>query len=293
MRNYLIRNRSLTCAAALLIPFCGASFAQCSLATVTGSWAWQSHGVALMTIPGSATPVPVPYASLGTMQIDAKGRATSRGILSAGGQIQEFEFPGSVQVNADCTATDTYAIGPVEGADRMVILDNGNAMQVMPTKHPLGPVAGRAYFWRLAWGAPYCTTEMVRGLYAGTAEGTLMVPVSGQPQAAPAPYSAIGTMFFERDGNGPASLTAALGDNALNMEFPKTSIEVASDCTATVQWSGVARQIPGQTLSGKTRYIVLNHGSELIGLAVTNALGLPVTIDHYKRVSMAPAGAAR
>ena len=239
----------------------------------------------MMTVPGSSTPLPVPFASLGIMQVDDQGRYTAHGTISAGGQVQDVDFPGSIQVNPDCTATDTYMLGPVEGADRLVILENGDEMQVMPTMHPLGPVVGRAYFWRVARREPHCTSAMVRGVYGGTAEGTIMAPVSGQPQLVPAPFSAIGTITFLRDGSGTSVATASLGGSLFDMEFPTMSMQVNSDCTATLEYAAVSNRSLARRYR-TIKYIVLNEGDDLIGLETRDSAGLPIVIDSHKRISI-------
>lgn len=284
--------RILAGAALLLLLLCSSTFAQwrCSLITVRGSWGWQSHGTAMVTVPGSPTPVPVPYASLGIMEVDQLGHYTAHATISAGGQVQEVHFPGLIEVNADCTATDTYALGPTEGVDRLVILENGNAIEGMPMKHPLGPVAGTFHFQRIQGSRkPSCTTDMVRGLYAGPREGTQMLPVPGQPELMPVPFSAIHTATFQIGGTGRASSTASLGGAIVDFEFPSLSIAVNPDCTATMRYTGISKQFPGQTFTGAIKYIVLNHGDELIGMDTEANTGLPaVVLDKLKRVSMVP-----
>jgi hypothetical protein len=229
------------------------------------------------------------------MDVDRLGRYTAHATLSVGGQVQDIDFPGQIQVNADCTATDTYTLGPVEGTDRLVILDNGNEMQAMPTKHPLGPVTGRAYFRRIARGnrEPRCTTAMVRGVYGGTGEGTMMIPVAGQPQPVPTPFSGIFSMAFHGRGTGSGTVTTSLGGNVFDLEFPVMSMEVNPDCTATLEWTAVSTQMPGQTFTGTVKYIVLDHGDELMGLEIKDSIGLPIEVENHKRISMAPAAPFR
>ena len=288
MRHRVIDYRSFVCAAALLLPLCSSSFAECSLATVHGAWGFQGHGTAMMNVPGSSTPVPVPFASLGTMNISYQGSYTGHGTISVGGQVQDVDLSGSIQVNPDCTATDTYTVGSLPGADRLIILDSGNEMRMLPTKHPLGPVAEMAYLRRIAWGEPQCTRDMVRGAYAETAEGTLMMPVPGQSQPVPAPSSVITVDTFQYGGTGTAVSTASFGGAILDFQFPKMSMEVNPDCTATLKWSGVSKQLPGQKVVGTVKYIVLNFGNELIGLETENSGGLPIMLTNAKRISMMP-----
>lgn len=287
MRHY----RTFARAAALLLALCSPSFAQwrCSSYTVRGTWAYQGHGTVLMNIPGISSPVPVPFTGLGIGKIDHTGRYTVHATMSAGGQLQDVDFSGSIQVNPDCTATATYTSGSVQGADRLVILDGGNMMQSMPTKFPLGPFAGMFYLRRVAWGEAQCGGYMVRGVYAGPREGTQMVPVPGQSQPAPVPFSAIHTATFQNGGTGTGASTASLGGAIVDFEFPGVSIEVNPDCTATMKYTGVSKQFPGQTFTGTVKYIVLNYGTELIGMDTEANTGLPaVVLDNLKRISMAP-----
>ncbi len=281
--------RTLTGAAALLLPLCSYAFPECSLNTVRGTWAYQGRGTVMMNLPGSSTPVPVPFTGLGIGKIDYQGRYTFHATTSAGGQVQDVDVAGSIQVNPDCTATNTYTSGSVQGADRLIILDGGNEMRSMPTKFPLGPFAGMFYFRRVAWGEAQCGGYMVRGVYAGPREGTQMMPVSGQSQPVPVPFSAIHTATFQYRGTGTAASTASLGGTIADFEFPATSIAVNPDCTATMKYTGTSAQFPGQTFTGTVKYIVLNYGNELIGMDTEANTGLPaVVLDNLKRISMTP-----
>ena len=237
-------------------------------------------------VAGSPTPVPLPFASLGIMKVSSQGSYTAYGTISIGGQVQDTSLTGSIQVNPDCTGTDTYNIGPFQGSDRLVVLDNGNEMHMMPTVHPLGPVAGRAYFRRIAWGEPNCTTDMVRGVYGGSGAGIMMIPLPGQPQPAPMPFSALFAMTFERVGTGTGTAAASVGGTVFSSKFPNTTLVVNPDCTATLEWTGVSSLSPGETHTGAVKYIVLDHGNELMGLSVKDSAALPIEIENLKRISM-------
>jgi hypothetical protein len=244
----------------------------------------------MMNISGSSSPVPVPITGLGIAKIDYQGRYKVRATMSTGGQLQDVDFSGSIQVKPDCTATATYTSGSAQGADRLIILDGGNEMQSMPTTFPLGPFAGMIHFRRVAWGEEaQCTGNMVRGSYVGPREGTQMVAVPGQAQAVPVPFSAIHTAAFQNNGTGTATSTASLGGAIVDFEFSSISIAVNPDCTAIMKYSGVSKQFPGMTLTGSVKYIVVNYGNELIGMDTEANTGLPgVVLDNLKRISMVP-----
>lgn len=278
----------LPSAAALLLSLCNFSFAQCSQATVRGTWAHQSHATIMVTAPGNTSPVPVPFAGLGVMKIDYQGRYTDHATFSAGGQVQEGDFAGVIRVNPDCTGTDTYTFGGEQFTGRVVILDNGNEMRYMPTKFPGGPTAGMVYFRRLWPGGPTeCTSDMVRGVYAGSREGIYMVPVPGGSQPAPTPFSAVHNATIQ-NGGGTGASTASLGGTIVEFGPWKFSVQVNPDCTAILSYTGGSKQFPGQTFTGAVKYIVLDHGNELLGLHTEDNAALPVVIENMKRISMMP-----
>jgi hypothetical protein len=288
MRPLALCSRNVVVAVVVGFALCGPAHAQCSQGSVRGTWAFQGQGTALMTVPASPVPVPVPFVSLGTMKIDGQGRYTGRGTISIGGQVQDIGFSGSIQVNADCTATETGNVGPLQTAGRLVVLDNGNEMRELPTTHPLGPVTELAYFRRMSWGEPRCRPEMVRGVYGGSATGTFMVPIPGLADPIPSPFAGIFTMAFDGDGTGSGSASASLGGAVVDVDFPDLSMKVSRDCTATLEYAGSVKQAPGQVFSGTIRYIVLENGNELLGMEVVSSLGAPIELESHRRISQRP-----
>lgn len=287
-------HRTFACAAALLTAFGSRSFAQpCSQATVRGTWGFQGRGTAMVTLPNVSTPLPAPFVALGILKIDSQGRYTAHGTAVSGAQIQDADWSGSIQVNPDCTATDTYTYGPVQSADRFVILDNGNEMRAVPTKFFAGPTAAVYSFRRISSGEPHCTGDMVRGVYGGSGEGTYMIPVAGQ--LAPTPFSAVVSMTFQPLGFHPigsatVATTASFAGIITDMRSSSVSMVVNPDCSAALEWTA---QLGGQTATGAARYIVLDNGNELIGVAIEDSRGLPVEIENHKRISMSPAALGR
>jgi hypothetical protein len=280
------RHHTLALVAASLLPLCGTTYAQCSTAMVRGSWGYQIRGTAMMTLPGSSDPAPVPLAGVGIAKIDWQGRYTIHATISAGGYIQEVDFSGSVQVNPDCTATDAYTSGTAQGVDRLVILDNGNEMRSMPTKFPLGPVAATAVFRRISWAEAQCTSNMVRGVYGGSREGTVLMPMPGQTQLVPAPFSAVHTATLGAGGIGTAASVASMGGTVIEFQMPKISVQVNPDCTANMSYTATSNMFPGMTFTGAIKYVVLNYGSELIGVETEGNSGLSIVLESLKRISM-------
>ena len=289
MRQRVIDWRSVVVAATLVLSLGGSARAQCTSHTVRGAWAFQGQGTALMAVPGSPAPMPVPFVSLGTMRIDGQGRYTGSGTISIGGQVQDAAFSGSFEVNPDCTAVETGTVGPLQSAGRLVILDNGNEMRELPTTHPLGPVTELAHFRRISWGEPRCRPDTVRGVYGGSGAGMFMVPVPGQPAPVPTPFAGIFTMVFDGNGTGTGTATASMAGGIADVEFAEMSMTVNRDCTATLDYRGTVEQAPGQVFSGTIKYVVLDHGNELLGMEVVSSVGLPIELEHHRRIAPTPA----
>ena len=115
-----------------------------------------------------------------------------------------------------------------------------------------------------------------------------MMMVPGQPQPAPTPFSGIVTASIQYDGTVSASSTASLGGTIVEFQFPKGSIQVNPDCTATFNYTGVTPQFPGQAFPGTLKYIVLDNGNELLGLDTKTTGGFPIVLEDLKRISMMP-----
>ena len=166
-----------------------ACFAQCSQDMVRGTWATWVQGIIMMTAPGSAQAVPTPAAQLVVLTVDYQGRYTGSGNASLGGQAVKGTFSGTIQVNSDCSATNTFSISvagmpaiPGQGVERLTVLDNGNEMRGMATIGLLGAPTGVSYYRRISWGDPQCTSDMVHGVYAFTYDGTVLMTPPGQSQ---------------------------------------------------------------------------------------------------------------
>jgi hypothetical protein len=285
MSHHVIRR--LTVAVALLFAVSSPVFALCSSHTVRGAWAFQNQGTVMMPAPGYPMPVPVPFVSLGIMDIDAQGTFSIKATISVGGQVQDVETSGTLLVSHDCTITATDALG---GTAQGMILDEGREMRMMATAFPLGPSTNMAYFRRIARGDPRCSNATVRGVYRGTGVGTFMVPVPGQPQPVPMPFSGVFTSVFDGDGGGDVTATSSLAGTIADVTFSDVSMIVNRDCTATLTYTGVVKQLPGQLFTGTLKYIVLDHGDGLIGMEVESNIGLPIELESHTRVSRLRSG---
>jgi hypothetical protein len=264
-------------------------FAQCSLDTVRGTWGYYGRGTLMMKGANTPDPAPVPFLGLGIQRIDAQGQYTLEGTLNVGGQIQPAAGGGSIQVNPDCTATDTYALPgiPGTGGDRLVILDNGKEMRLMGTTGVLGPAVSMAYYRRISSGEPHCTSEMVHGVYMGTQDGIFLTAAPGQSQPVSLPYSGIWAIAYQWDGSGTGAATTTVPGTILDWSFPEMPITVKSDCTASMTWKAIPKG-SSRVSTGSESVLVLNDGDELWVLQTQNSASGSFAIGIYKRISMLP-----
>ena len=244
----------------MFLAFSAVCFAQCSQDTVRGTWAGYALRTVMVTASGSSTPVPVPVAELFIQTVDYQGRYTGKEYASYGGQMITGTFSGTIQVNADCVANDTFimnqeGVGPIPGtaSQRLFISDNGTQMRGMATKGLVGDPVGIGYYYRVAWGDPQCTTDLFHGVYGVTWEGTFLLPAAGQSQPVAYPFSQIGVGAFDYGAKGNGSATMSMGGNIIPGTIADANVSINSDCTGTVQYKG-----------GAYRLILLNGGDEAL-----------------------------
>jgi hypothetical protein len=287
MRVEAIMTHRMFVRVALTLGLCSGCFAQCSLDTLRGTWGYYGQGTLMMKAGGGSDLVPIPFLGLGIQTIDGQGQFTVQGTLNAGGQIQPAAGTGTIQVNADCTATDTYTLAgvPGTGADRLVILKNGKEMRLMGTAQLLGAAVSRAYYRRISSGEPHCTSEMVHGLYMGIQEGIYLTAAQSQPVSLP--YSGIFAMAYQWDGSGSGVATTTVPGTVLEWNFSEMPITVNPDCTGAITWKGVPKG-SSRASTGSENVLVLNDGDELWTLQTQNSASGSFALGIYKRVSMAP-----
>lgn len=270
----------------LLVTIGSLCFAQCSLDTVRGTWAYYSQGTLMMPGPGNTAPVAVPFVGLGLQRIDYGGRFTVAGTINAGGQVQNVKVTGTISVNPDCTASDVYTLPGVPGqrSDRLVILDGGNEMMMMGTNPGS---AGFASYRRLSASEPQCTTGMIHGVYAGALNGVVLMPPPGQSQPAPFPFLQIGVVTWDYAGKATGATTINAGGNLVNYVYPEMQLTVNADCTGSVKWKAGPKG-SSQFGSGANDVVVLNNGDEVLLIPTANPGGPAIAVGRFKRISTLP-----
>jgi len=149
-----MRHRIVCCfAAALTAPLalCGSAFAQCSLNTVRGAWAFQSQGTVMMVAPGASLPLPGAVRIPGVMSGRTARETTPPTRRSPSADRSRRLSPGAIEVNPDCTAAATGL-----ARRRSPLGDPGQRQRDASDGHqpPPGAVDGHRRFRRIARGEP-------------------------------------------------------------------------------------------------------------------------------------------
>jgi hypothetical protein len=93
----------------------------CSVASISGIYAFRMYGSIITTPAGATGPVPLPVAHVGSVSIGHDGKTTGKGTASLGGQVISYELAGNTVVNADCTFTTPVTITSVAAAGQGAI----------------------------------------------------------------------------------------------------------------------------------------------------------------------------
>lgn len=118
--------------------------AQCSAASVFGTYTFRQSGHMLQSQVGLLYPAAVPFATVGMASIAYDGTFSSAGTASTGGQSQPVAMANTkVQIKPDCTGTiagDITSQGSVVGQSQIwfVILDGGDQLWSLETQDPAG-----------------------------------------------------------------------------------------------------------------------------------------------------------
>ena len=266
------------------LTFSTVCLAQCSQDMVRGAWVASYVGTMMVAPAGSTTPVATPAAQLFVEKIDYQGRLNGTFYASVGGQISSGTLSGNIQVNPDCTASDTFTMSaagtgplPGSGSERLFVVGRGDQMRGMTTKGLLGSQAGITYYRRIAWSDPQCTQDMLHGAYGVSWEGAFVMTPPGQSQPVALPYSQIGAGAYDYAGKGSGVATMSLGGNIIPSTLPAVTVTINADCTGSLKYKGGAFQI-----------VVLNSGDELLGFGLQITGGSPIMIGKFNRLSAVP-----
>ena len=276
-----------------MLTLCTAALAQppCSVQTIVGTWAASSQGTVFTTVSGN--PVALPGAALGIASITYDGRVSVNldGII--GGRIAKSASQGTVTVNPDCTGV-FEAPTPIPGfrlKENFAIHNNGDELWTIAATG----IQGNPAVWQCRWkriahvpldlfqASSNCSADQLRGTWAGTFSGTVILP--GMP--VPVPTGILYTGIVDSQGAMSGTFTSSVGGQVAIGGYTGSVVEVKSDCTGTWKWKLKAAdgtELPGE---GIEKIVVLDGGKEVWSLGLQGVLGIPIGLTRLERLSPA------
>jgi len=259
----------------------------CTQATVTGTYAVASQ---FMRPGPESTSLWVPGASLAIVSIAGDGAISGKSYSSMGGEISESETSGAIKVGGSCTATVDWGQRVIAAS---VIFDEGKELRsILESTGPLGSAVVSAT-WKRISSAPatvepnQCAPNAIIGTYDYRSSGFVMTAVPGTSQTQPIPVAILGLGTANEDGTAFATATASIGGRMMPLSFNSAgNIAIKPDCTATMTWNLSSQGNP----VGQSQHfaVVLDGGSEIWGIQIQNALGQPILLDKWARISALP-----
>lgn len=188
---------------------------------------------------------PGPSVRAGRVEVDGKGKASIKAVLSLGGLILQEEYGGNYTIAPDCTATVTLLIpfpgvpSPIPFKFTGVLSDDGEQQDLILIEPPGTTVRITLRKQRKA----RCSNSDLAGPYTVNMAGFALFQVGLPPNSE---FARVGKIEFDGKGGFTAATRASRGGNLVTEDLGGT-YEVAADCTFTMSyrdlfthtWSGM------------------------------------------------------
>ena len=277
---------------ALLIPagaFAGQPrYRSCNQQNVVGTYALAYEGTVINSMQ-----VPLPAAGLFIVTIDREGTVSAHGYMAVGDVITPFgiegepEISGEMIVNSDCTGTVDWEDGKI---DELIIKGGGNEISsIMIEGGAMGApiITGR---WKRISRIPDINHPFMG--WGSRVIGTYVVQQSGHNFDTElgffVPGGWLGRMAVYHDHTIKCRGIAMVGGIQMPFTFANGVLgDGELKCTGT---GGGDIMAYGVQYAGHVEdwFIVLDGGSELWGIALSEPAGSPVALMTAKRVSLRP-----
>lgn len=260
----------------------------CSTEDLKGAYMFQTYGWANPAVAGLPGPdMNIPYAGLGIVMYDGKGKGSGKFWHAGGGQLSDREFTSfEYKVWDNCRGEATFrlkdpATGWTLGPERqaMTVSENGRRVRSISVDTKSGGII-LSEQERIDREMPSCATDLIRGTYTMNYSGWL-ASTALNPSAQLYFMPAFGVASFHID---PAKGSTGGGTHNFGGMIFTTELKTATwttneDCTGTVAL--VARVIEGNMDSPmKAPYLVVDGGRRIVVLAAPYA-----TFMQYTRES--------
>lgn len=131
----------------------------------------------------------------------------------------------------------------------------------------------------------FCSTEMLRGVWAYRSEITIMMMPEGSPTAVPAPAAFLGIVSIDSAGKMTGSGDATVAGQPITAAFNGT-LSVQANCSGSMRFTFTLPGAPAPMPNvGQGRFVVSDNGNEIRALTTSGILGAPIGIETYRRMS--------
>lgn len=214
---------------------------ECGNSDFKGVFGAQASGSFLGT-PGIP---PGPTVRAGRVEVDGKGKASIKAVLSLAGLILQEDYGGTYTIAPDCTAAVTLLIpfpgvpSPIPFKFTGVLSDDGEQQDLILIDPPGTTVRITLRKQRKT----RCSNTDLAGPYAVNMAGTALFQVGLPPNSE---FARVGKIEFDGKGGFTAATRASRAGNLVTEDLGGT-YEVAADCTFSMSyrdlfthtWSGM------------------------------------------------------
>lgn len=204
-----------------------------------------------------------------------------------GGEVSQPQWPGTIQVNLDCTAAVNWTGGPTGAA---VILDEGQSIRSIMVQS----VAGKGIVqgeWRRISRVPatvepaQCSPADVHGVYASSYQGIQIGTPPGATQPVAMPTVMVSVASIDYQGQISGGGTMSLAGDPVPFQVSQGTVTVNADCSAVTEMALDAGPLSN---TGKGWMVVLDGGDELWSLPTESHSGKTIAFGTWKRISPIP-----
>lgn len=214
---------------------------ECSNSDFKGVYGAQASG-SFLGVPGIP---PGPTVRAGRVEVDGKGKAAIKAVVSIGGLVLQEDYGGNYTINPDCTASVTLLVpfpgvpAPIPFRFTGVLSDNGQQQDIILVDPPGTTVRITLRKQRKA----RCSVTDLSGTYTVNMSGYSLFQVGLPPNSE---FARVGKIEFDGKGGFTAATRASRGGGLVSEDLAGT-YEVASDCTFSMSyrdlfthtWSGM------------------------------------------------------
>lgn len=247
----------------------------CSVEDLKGAYLLQTSGwVNPAAMDPTAPAMSVPFAGLGIVMYDGKGKGSGRFTHAVAGKLSDLEFVDlTYRVGDNCRGEATYRFkdlesGAVRGPEKMALTlsDDGHMLRSISVDTQTGGIVLSEQS-RIDRSAPACATDLIQGTYTMKYSGWLNAQALNP--SSPSyfmPVFGLASFQFEPGKSSTGGGTHNFGGMIFTTTLKSATWMTGESCVGTV--SLVAHLNEGNTDSTMVYpFVVLDGGNRIVVLA--------------------------